>query len=194
MYIDYVRVYEKTGFNAPAAPALDIEEETIGQVIPPSLAGHAFKDGFADLSNALVLVWGGGGEPAVSASAIAVDGDSSLVFNFPGGSWGGGYIELETPFDLSSYTHMKFSLNKPTEIVNGEIKLESPSTNAVIFLADYTATDVADGFVEYTIPLSDFVGLDLTEVTIPMALWNPQDIDQNFVPAIILIDNVHFGN
>jgi hypothetical protein len=78
--------------------------------------------------------------------------------------------------------------------VNAEIKLESSSGNAIVFLEDYTGSPVAEGFVEYTIPLADFTGLDLTQVTIPFAIWNPVGSYQNFVAATVLIDNVYFSN
>ncbi len=192
MYLDYIRVFEKDDFTAPDAPALDIVEETIGQFIAPSLAQHALNDDFNDLGNAMVLVYGGGGEPVVATSEMAIDGDSSLVFEFPGGSWGGGYIELATPQDLSSYTKINFSLQKPAAISNAEIKLESPMTNAVVFLTDYTGTDVGQGFIEYSIPLADFTGLDLTQISIPFSMWNPQDASDEFVGGMVLIDNVSF--
>jgi len=38
MNIDYIRVFKRDGINLPEAPALDIEEENIGQNIEPSLA------------------------------------------------------------------------------------------------------------------------------------------------------------
>lgn len=192
MNIDYIRVFEKNDFTPPEPPVLDIDEESIGQNIEPTIAQHAINDGFSDLGNATVIVYGGGGEPVVSVSETAIDGDSSVVFNYPGGSWGGGYIELVTPVDLSQYTHLKFSLVIPSSVANAEIKLESPSTNASIFIADFQGTDVGNGFLEYNIPLSDFAGLDLTQIKIPFSVWNPQDINENFVEAIILIDNISF--
>ena len=85
MYIDYVRVYEKNGYDAPDAPELNIDEETIGQYIDPSVMNHAIKEGFTDLGNGTVVVFGGGGEPTVKTSEEAVDGTISLVFDFPGG-------------------------------------------------------------------------------------------------------------
>ncbi len=194
MYVDYIRVFEKDGFTAPAAPTLDIEEESIGQNIEPGLAQHAIKDGFNELGNATVVAYGAGGEPVVSASSIAIDGDSSLVFNFPGENWGGGYIELESPVDLSSHSTIKFSLNKPTSLVNAEIKLESPSTNAAVFLENYTGTDAGEGYLEYTIPLSDFTGLDLTQISIPFSMWNPVDASQEFVVGTVMIDGILFSN
>ncbi|PLX11855.1 MAG: hypothetical protein C0598_07165, partial [Marinilabiliales bacterium] len=193
MYVDYVRVFEKNGFSAPNAPELNIEEETVGQLIEPSLAQNAIKDDFPDLGNAIVVVYGGGGEPVVEASDLAVDGDSSLVFNFPGGGWGGAYIELESPVDLSSYNYIKFLLNKPSDLTNAEIKLESPTTNFAVFLQDYTGSEVEQGFMEYSIPLADFSGLDLTEITIPFAMWNPQDVNQNFIEGPVYIDRIYFS-
>jgi len=184
--------FKKNDFTAPEAPALDIDEETIGQNIEPSIALHAIKDGFTDFGNASVVVYGGGGEPVVGLSELAVNGDSSLVLNYPGGSWGGAYIELAVPKNLSSYTYIKFSINKPASLANGEIKLESPTTNAAVFLENYTGIDVGQGFVEYTIPLADFTGLDLTKIKIPFSLWNPKDSYQNFVAGTVLIDNLYF--
>ncbi len=193
MYIDYVRVYEKNGYDAPDAPELNIDEETIGQNIDPSVMNHAIKEGFTDIGNGTVVVFGWGGEPTVKTSEEAVDGAMSLVFDFPGGHWGGGYIELESPVDLSAYTSLKFSLYKPSELVNAEIKLESPKTNATVYLKDYTGADVGKGFVEYTIPFADFTDLDVLEIKIPFSMWNPQDASDAFVTAEVLIDNLHFS-
>lgn len=194
MYVDYVRVFEKNDFAAPVAPPLDIDEEILGQNIEPSLAQHSIKDGFSDLGNASIIVYGGGGEPVVATSELAIDGDSSLVFEFPGGSWGGGYMELGSPIDLSGYTYIKFSINKPTSLTNADIKLESPSINATVFLKDYTGTDVGQEFVEYSIPLADFSGLDLTQISISFSMWNPQNDNQDFVAGTVLIDNLFFSN
>lgn len=192
MYTDYIRVYSKNDFQAPDAPALDIEEETIGQFIEQTIAEHSIQDGFTDLGSLEVIVYGPGA-PEVSSSETAIDGDASLVFDFPGGNWGGGYLQLDTPKDISAFTHLKFSLNKPDAYVNSEIKLEAGATNAFVYLADYTGTELTDGFVEYTIPLTDFSGLDLTGLTIPFSIWNPQDASDAFVEATVLIDNIYFS-
>ena len=178
----------------PAAPPLDIEEETVGQIIEPNIGDNAIREGFTELGSLDVISYGGGGEPLVTTSETAIDGDLSLVFDFPGGNWGGAYIELAAAKNLGNYAYLKFSLNKPSSLVNAEIKLESPSTNAIVFLEDYTGLPVAEGFVEYTIPLADFTGLDLTQITIPFAIWNPKGAYQNFVAATVLIDNVYFSD
>ncbi len=192
MLVDYVRVYEQVDFVAPDAPALDIAEETIGQILEPNIADHAIQDGFDILGNLEVLVWGGGGEPEVGISDTAVEGDSSLVFNFQGGNWGGGYIKMQDPADMSAYTNVHFSLKLPDDLTDAEIKLEGPSTDAAVYLINYTGVDVGDGFLEYTIPLADFTDLDVSAVNIPFAMWNPQNSAMEFVGGEVLIDNIYF--
>jgi len=193
MFVDYVRIYSKDDLQIPDPPVLNIEEETVGQFIEPNIGDNAIKDGFGDLGSLAVIVYGPGA-PEISTSETAIDGDLSLVFDFPGENWGGAYLELETPKKLSSYTNLKFSLNMPISIVNAEIKLENPTANATVFLENYSGNVINEGFVEYTIPLADFTDLDLSEVSIPFAIWNPQDVNQNFATATLLIDNVYFSN
>lgn len=193
MFTDYIRVYSKDDFQAPEAPVLNIEEETIGQIIEPTIAEHAIQDGFTDLGSLEVIVYGPGA-PEITTSVTAIDGDSSLVFDFSGANWGGAYLELETPKDISAFTNIKFSLNKPETLANAEIKLEAGASNAFVYLADYTGTELTEGFVEYTIPLTDFPEVDFTGLTIPFSIWNPQDISDAFVEATVLIDNIYFLN
>ena len=193
MYIDYVRVYSKNGLQIPSPPALNIEEETVGQVIEPNIGDHAIRDDFSELGSLSIITYGPG-EPAISSSDTAIDGHSSLVFDFPGLDWGGAYISLESPKNLSIYNDLKFSLNRPASMLNAEIKLESSSSSSVIFLENYEGIEVDEGFIEYTIPLTDFTDLDLNEITIPFAIWNPQDANEAIIPARILIDNVYFSN
>lgn len=194
MYVDYVRVFEKEGFTPPEPPVLDIDEETLGPPIDSSIVYHAIKDGFDDLGYLEVISFGGGGEPFIGTSENAIDGELSLEFDFPGGSWGGGYFLMEQPRNLSNYTHLIFALHKPDELADAEIKLESTSNDAAIFLIDYESTELENGFVEYAIPLSDFQGLDLVQLRIPFAIWNPVNADGEFVPFTVLIDNVHFAS
>ena len=44
-------------------------------------AQNAINDNFTYLGDAIVLVWGSGGEPNLYASEIAINGDSSLAYN-----------------------------------------------------------------------------------------------------------------
>jgi beta-glucanase (GH16 family) len=195
MYVDYVRVFTKDGFVAPDAPVLDIAEETLGQVLEPNIADNAIKEGFDELGALSIVAFGGGGEPFIETSETAIDGDLSLVLDYPGGSWGGAYILMEQPRNMSIFTHLVFSLHKPDNLFDGEIKLESRGGRfGAVFLKDYEPTSVANGFVEYVIPLSDFGNLDLIQVNIPFALWNPVNSSGNFVPFRVLVDKVYFDN
>ena len=194
MYVDYIRYYSKDGFTAPAPPALDIEEETVGSFIPPSIAQFAFNSTLDQFPEAALMIFGAGGEPVISSSANAIEGDSSLLFSYPGGNWGGGWFEMEVPLDLSEYSegHIVFSLQKPIDLFDAEIKLEAVSNSASLFLNDYMPTDVANDFVEYRIPFADFLDLDFTEIRIPFALWNPMDSNAEFTPFDILVDNIYW--
>lgn len=194
MNVDFIRVYTKNGFVAPNPPALVVEEEQIGQNLDAGIVKHILKDGFDYLGSAEFIAYGSGGEPIITTNSTAIDGDSSIALNYPGGGWGGGYIELSDPKSCSGFTHLVFALNAPSNFTDGEVKIESPSTNAAVFLKNYTGTPVDKGFVEYKIPFTDFGGLDLTKVKIPFSLWNPKDDADAFLNGEVLVDNVHLVN
>ena len=194
MLIDWVRVYSKDGLNAPAIPPLDIDEETLGQ-LSNDLALFAFNGSLSQFIGISLKAFGGGGEPDITTSDIAVDGDSSLMLSYPGGSWGGAFFELDPTIDASQYASgtLVFSLHKPAELSDIEIKLESVATAASLFLKDYSGVDVGNGFLEYRIPISDFTGsgLDLKDLKIPFALWNPVDASGEYLVGVILLDNIY---
>jgi hypothetical protein len=52
--------------------------------------------------------------------------------------------------------------------------------------------NVGNGFLEYTIPMSNFEGLSLTDLKIPFALWNPKDENGDYIAADVLLDNIYF--
>ena len=194
MYVDYIRYYSKDGFTPPDAPALNIEEETVGTFTPPSLAQEAFNSTLSQFPDVALNIFGAGGEPDISASDMVVEGDSALLFSFPGSNWGGGWFEMSTALDFSAYAsgNLVFSLQKPANLSNAEIKLEAVTNSASVFLTNYTPIAVDNGYVEYTIPLADFEGLDFTEIRIPFALWNPVDADGAFIPFDVLVDNIYW--
>ena len=192
LLIDYVRVYAKDNFVAPEAPLLDIDEETVGELIDSSLASNAIKTGFTDLG-VVELVNYGPDMPDFSAAETALDGDYSLSFDFPvADEWGGGYLETEEKVDLSNYAFLKFSLKAPDTFTNGNIKLESPATNFEVALENYTGTPRSNGFVEYTLPLADFEGLNLSEIKIPFSIWNITTSSSEEVS--LLVDDLYFTN
>lgn len=193
-YIDYVRCYSIDGLNIPTPPVLDTNEERLGPILDTNLANAAIKDDFTDFGPLSITPYGAGGEPALRLSDTAVDGTHSLVFDFPGGNWGGAYIELDSPKDLSAYTNLHFSLRKTASLDDAEIKLEGVGNNAIVMLKNYTGVPASNGYEDYTIPLSDFTGVDFTELRIPFAMWNAMDGSQNFSPTTVYVDKIYFGN
>ncbi len=195
MYVDWVRYYTKDGFVPDAPPELNIEEETIGS-ISTLLAEAAFNTTLDQFGEMTLKSFGDGGEPDFEASASAIEGDSSLLLTYPGTSWGGAFFELDPTVDASIYANgnLKFSAKIAPEIADMEVKLESVATAASLFLVNYTPVDVGDGFMEYTIPMSDFttLGLDLTDLKIPFALWNPVDSNGNWIGGEVFVDNIYF--
>ena len=196
MYVDYVRYYTKDGFTAPTEPVLDIDEETVFINIPPNVGEYAFNESMNQFPGIGTMIFGGGGEPDILPSGTAIDGDSAVLFRYPGNSWGGGWFDLDqSPVDMSAYANgsLVFAINLPSTIVDAEIKLESVSSDAAVFLTNYTPTNtLSNGYVEYTIPLSDFAGLDFTDIKIPFAFWNPVDASGGFPAGDVLIDNIHW--
>lgn len=194
MYVDYVRVYSKDDLTAPAAPALNIDEETIGVVAPANQARYAFNSTLNQFPETSLKSFGGGGEPVISTSDIAIEGDSSLLFSYLGGNWGGGWFEMGTPLDMSSFANdnLIFSIQQSGALADAEIKLEAVSNSAAVFIKDYSPTPVANGYVQYTIPISDFSGLDLSAIKIPFAFWNPTDSSGEYPAVDVFIDNIYW--
>jgi beta-glucanase (GH16 family) len=195
MFIDWIRVYEIDDLSPPDPPELNIEEEYNGN-ISLRLAKHIFNSSFDYFDDVRIISYGDGGEPDFFPSDITIEGDSSVLFSFPGGNWGGAFFIMDPVVDASQFANgnLKFSLHKPAELVNMEIKLESTSTQSSLYILDYVGVDVGNGFLEYTIPFSDFQGLDLSKLMIPFALWNPIDAGgpYSFVTADVLLDNVYY--
>lgn len=193
MLVDWVRVFQKDDLNVPSIPPLDINEETIG-VLANNIAQHAFNDARDQFPGIGLKSFGAGGEPTVAASGEAIDGDSCLILTYPGENWGGAFFELEETVDMSQFANgnLVFSIQKTAQIDDIEIKLESTATQVSLFLADYSGEEAGNGFIEYRIPMTDFAGLDLTDVRIPFALWNPVDINDGYLAGIVLLDNIYF--
>jgi len=191
MYVDWVRVYSNDNINAPAPPPLDIEEETMG-FLSTTLAAVAFNTDFNEFDNLILRSFGAGGEPNFETSTEAVNGSGSLLLKFPGGNWGGAFFTQEPVVNATKYANgnLKFSLKYPAILADAEIKLESVATAKSLFLKDYTGVAIGSGFLEYTIPIADFTGLNLSELKIPFALWNPVNSAAEYVPMDILVDNI----
>jgi beta-glucanase (GH16 family) len=190
MNVDYVRVYAQDDTNFEPEPAVEPGAETVGGPTNFTL-DYLFKADFALYNNSEIITYGPA-LPEITDSSLSINSDNSLLWSYPGTSWGGGYVLLAEPIDLTSFANgdLKFSMIKPLELADIEIKLESTSTGVSIRLKDYTPVDLTDGFVEYSIPLADFIGLDLSVMTIPFAMWSPIGAEGNNVAVDIVIDDL----
>jgi beta-glucanase (GH16 family) len=193
MMIDYVKVYEDRNLSAEAEVTGD-SCETMG--VPAGIATSAISSTFPDFNDIKLIAYGGGKSPVASVSTIAIDGTSSVQVTYPGGVWGGVYFQLNSVLDMSSYSGGKLvvSVNLPPDVVNFEVKLESNDGVGSLNLLDYPSVAEDKGFSKYTIPLDDFValGLNLANLKIPFALWNPKNAAGKFPACSVLIDNIRF--
>jgi hypothetical protein len=164
--------------------------------VPEGIAGEAISSTFPEFNDIKLIAYGGSKSPVTSLSTVALDGTSSVQVVYQGRSWGGVYFELNNVLDMSAYSGGKVvaSVNLPPEVVNFEIKLESNDGVGSLNLLDYPAVAEDKGFYRYSVPLDDFValGLNLANLKIPFALWNPKDASNNYVACNVLIDNIHF--
>ena len=196
MLVDWIRYYSMNGFDVPDPPALDPDEETLG-IVYDEFAVHAINESSDQFPNIGLKIYGAGGEPTISPSDDAVYGGTSLSLNFTGENWGGAFFQFDDEFlDFSAYaqSNLVFSLKKPDDIYDFEIKLESAEADGKLYIVNYTGTDVGNGFAEYSIPLQDFVvqGLDLSQIFIPFAIWNPTNSDGDWQGGEVLVDNIYF--
>ena len=116
-----------------------------------------------------------------------------MSLNFTGENWGGAFFQFDDEFlDYSSYaqSNLVFSLKKPDSITDFEIKLESAEADGKIYIINYTGTPlIGTDFYEYSIPLQDFIdqGLDLSQMFIPFAIWNPVNSESAWQGGEVLI-------
>lgn len=195
MFVDYIRYYEKNGFTPPAAPALDVAEETLGVLVDDELSVHAILDNYTDFGPVKINSYGAGGEPDVIDTTDAQNGDKSLAFQYPGTNWGGAFFEMDNEIDFSGKQNgsLIFSIKKPADFFDAEVKLESTgqSSAAAVFLKNYSAEDIGNGWSTYSIPMTDFAGLDLNKMRIPFSLWNPTNNSGDYFSGTVLIDGIH---
>jgi hypothetical protein len=86
------------------------------------------------------------------------------------------------------------ALHRPVYVTGVEIKLEeaNQSSDASLFLENYTSTELGNGWEEFRIPIADFVadGLQLDQIAIPFALWIPMAVDGTFPQVDIFFDAI----
>lgn len=183
-------LYPELTTDKPTSPSYDDQEAAENGVELATMLKTASLElsGFARVIP--LAPWPG----LVEISAVDRPGtvDQYLLFKHHGGDWGGFYFILESPTDISNYTHLELSAKIPDNITSLEIKLEAPREKPVVLnLVDYTSDFLTDDWYQVSIPLQDFSGLDLTHLEV-IGFWNPSDAAGNFIETAILLDNLQF--
>jgi hypothetical protein len=126
---------------------------------------------------------GGGQVVTATATDPVYEGAASLSVTYNGAQqWGGfafrfaaeGDPATTVPQDLSAFAggSLVFRFVADPALGNAVAKIEWVGNNTTeLPLASYTPT-VEGGFTTYRIPLADFPGIDLTQLTVPFALFN----------------------
>ena len=133
----------------------------------------------------------------LGTSPTAYEGDAALLFQHDGITRGGFYSAFVPPLDLYGRRSVVFALSGvPAEAAYFELKFEGGGVGKVLNILAYTP--VRDGQWDvYTIPLADFRGVDLAQVS-AIGFWHPFSsavYDENlgrYVAAQVLIDDIHF--
>lgn len=193
MSVDYVRVYEQNDLQIDEEPAYDPAVETWGVWVDPNLYLYVVNTDFTEFGT-MSLASFGEAPPIVTETTEAIDGSSAIELDFPGGGWGGLYFLMDNALEATSFAsgHLKFAAKLPANFSDAEIKLESTgqTTSHSVYLINYTPADLGDGWVEYSIPFSDLTDLDLTDLNIPFAFWNPIDDQEEYLGGKVIIDNL----
>jgi hypothetical protein len=129
-----------------------------------------------------------GSVTTMDASDPVYEGATSVAATFTGSqAWGGFFLSFdsEAPFDLSAFEggSLVLRIAEDEGLGNLNVKIEWASGSHEISLSPaYTPTEDGSGFLTYVIPLADFTGIDLSQVTIPLGIWNPM------APAVVVPD------
>ena len=100
-----------------------------------------------------------------SSSSDAFQGASSAKITSNGSSWWGGGIHSDSPVDLSGYTQMNVALKADsTGFAEVEIRMEAETGGAKTVKATDYGFENNGTWHALSIPLTDFTGLDLTQI------------------------------
>ena len=193
MLVDYVRVYQEDGgdgTNTIGSPPLATEmgvysESHIESTLPYSgiINGADFGGNVLNINTS-------------STSTAPFDGSVSLRvdYNNTGSNFGGFLFDFNAGGDISYYQTLKFSINKTamSNMTNMNIELENPGqVKFIVQLANYTPT-MSGNWAAYEIPLSDFAGLDLSNLRY-LGLWTPRNSSNQLTFGTLYFDDIHFA-
>ena len=156
MLVDYVRVYGHDGAETPDLHpfCLDVFHE------PPCETMFLVDD-------VTRHYWVYSNTYNHSNSSDAYEGAESALITATGNSWWGGGIHSTTPVDMSEYTTMHVAMKASgTGFSNVEIRMEAEGQSGAVTVNASSYGYTNDGqWHAMQIPLTDFVGLDLSNVT-----------------------------
>ena len=110
---------------------------------------------------------------------------------FNGESWGGVYL-LMGQYDASKASVLSMRLKLPEEVARLELKLEGPETVAQsVNLIEYETHRDATGWRSFTVPLTEFDEIDLSQIAI-LGVWKPTNPHGRHVSGEVILDDVHF--
>ncbi len=123
-------------------------------------------------------------------STTAYDGTNALSIEFPGTNWGGVYVTMVDPVDVSAYNAITLAAQIPSNVASMSFKLEDGTHNFYVNLLDYVTGTDGDWSL-FTIPTSVFTDIDFSLLK-TIGFWNTRDVDSVYTAATILIDNLKF--
>lgn len=129
-----------------------------------------------------------------STEVTPVDGSFAMSLDFnSGASWGGIACDFGTPgTDMTAYNIFVININSSalSDFANLKIKIEHTGTNAFeIDTSSYTPVMNGD-WARYEIPLSDFTGVDLSDVHY-LVLSNPQNSSGSALFGKLYLDDIY---
>jgi hypothetical protein len=106
------------------------------------------------------------------------------------------------PADISGYEVLKFGINTASAsgLMDLEVKMDDPNLgSASVFLSAYTPSpSIVAGWDLYEIPLSDFIGVDKTQVTslgylsASSSVTGSTAVEPTLFDATLYFDDIHF--
>jgi hypothetical protein len=118
----------------------------------------------------------GGAIVTSDVSDPVYEGAMSLSAAFAGGQvYAGFYLGFAEAQDLSRFEggSLVLRIAEASSLVDAGVKIEWTGGSFQAQLANYTPTSDESGFLTYRIPLADFTGIDLAQITFPFGFWNP---------------------
>jgi len=157
----------------------------------PPLASALRADFARSIPNGSINPLGPGLARSGVVSNEVAEGGSALQLVFTGRSWGGVYFIFDG-YDASAAGTLSMTLKLRDEVERLELKLDGPNETAQsINLIEYATDSGKAGWTEFTIPLTGFDEIDLSQVMV-LGLWNPSNQAEEFVPGELIVDDIRF--